>query len=240
MNIDAPLKNHLLKQLSPKHIKSVYETAEFVHMDINDNVIEPNKPIKFVDFPETGVTSLVAVMSQRSTIEIATVGNEGFIGTSILLGVDIVPEWAFCQVSGASWRLPVADFQRLRIDSPEFNLLCQRFAVTLFNQVCRNLGCNSLHSINKRCARWLLTTHDRVDGDQFYLTQEFLAVMLGVTRSGVNAAAGELQKAGLITYVRGKITILDRVGLERACCDCYRAIMQYYEQIFGVLYAKST
>jgi CRP-like cAMP-binding protein len=231
-SVDIP-RNMLLRRLSPQQLTSFLSVAELVHLDIRDNVIEPNKPIQFVDFPEMGVTSLVTLMDDGSIIEIATIGNEGFVGASTLLGVYSTPEWAFCQVAGSAWRISVDDFDCFRLQNPVLTDLCQRYAATLFNKISRGLGCNWIHTINERCARSLLSTHDRVDGDRFYLTQEFLATMLGVTRSGVNLAAGVLQRAGLITYVRGNITILDRNGLEKVSCPCYDAASNYYEYIFG-------
>lgn len=226
-------RNLLLSKLERGKLDTILRAAELVHLDIRDNVILPDTKIEFVDFPEIGVTSLVTPMEDGSLIEIATIGNEGFVGSSVLLGVEAVPEWAFCQVAGSSWRLPIKDFKRLLSAYPEFSKLCERYGVAVFSQVARNMGCNWTHSIEERCARWLLLTHDRVDGNRFYLTQEFLAMMLGVTRSGVNAAAGVLQKAGLITYVRGTITILDRCALEKVACPCYSAISSYFRATFS-------
>jgi CRP-like cAMP-binding protein len=141
---------------------------------------------------------------------------------------------AFCQVEGSGWRIPVEKFKQMLEKSSELNELCKKYLATFLNQVARNSGCNWSHSIEERCARWLLLTHDRVDGDEFHLTQEFLATMLGVTRGGVNLAAGSLAKANLITYVRGKITVLDRLGLEKSTCECYSSIRSYFDRTFSL------
>ena len=223
-------KNQILLQLPEVEARRLMAAAEFVHLDLRENVIEPNKPITHVLFPETGVISLVTPMEQGSLVEIVTIGRDGFVGTPVLAGLESIPEWAFCQIEATGWRISVNDFRRSLASSKELSRLCHRYECALFSQIARSIGCNWTHSIEERCARWLLSTQDRVDGNQFYLTQEFLAMMLGITRSGVNLAAGVLQKAGLITYARGNITILDREGLERFACPCYKVISDFFQK----------
>lgn len=189
------------------------------------------KPITFIDFPESGVVSLLQPMQDGSLVEIANIGNEGMVGVSLALGVARTGEIAFCQVEGTSWRIGADNFLVLTKQHSELHALCQRYAVTLFDQVARNTGCNRTHSIEERCARWLLLTQDRCHSNQFVLTQEFLSLMLGVSRSGVNLAAGILAKAQLISYVRGKVTILDREGLESVSCECYAELVSYFHRV---------
>jgi len=233
-------KRNLLLRTLPAHVAAaVYAAGEVVHLELREHVIEPNKVQKFVDFPETGVMSLLTPMDDGSLVEIATVGNEGMIGVSQIYGVFTVAEICFCQVVGSSLRIESARFRALVNEHPELLALCQRYTMTLFNQVARNLGCNRTHSVEERCARWLLQTHDRCNRGPFTLTQEFLAIMLGVSRTGVNLAAGVLARAGLITYVRGRIDILDRAGLELVCCDCYASMNQYYNDIMEPLPAAA-
>lgn len=224
-------RNLLLRKLPKNHLDDLLSSAEFVHFNLRDYLIEQDKPIQSVSFPESGVISVLTQIDSR-LVEIANVGNEGFIGIPVLLGVESIPEVAFCQVEGAGWRVPAEKFRQMLMQTPELESLCHRYLATFLNQVARNSGCNWTHSIEERCARWLLLTHDRVDGDEFHLTQEFLATMLGVTRGGVNLAAGVLAKANLITYVRGKITVLDRPGLEQSTCECYGAIRRYFNETF--------
>jgi CRP-like cAMP-binding protein len=224
-------QNLLLRKLPRPQMEELLSSAELVHFNLREYLIEQDKPIHFVEFPESGVISVLTQMDSR-LIEIANVGNEGFIGIPVLLGVKSIPEVAFCQVEGSGWRVPAEKFRQMLEEAPELNSLCHRYLATFLNQVARNSGCNWTHSIEERCARWLLLTHDRVDGDEFHLTQEFLATMLGVTRGGVNLAAGTLAKANLITYVRGKITVLDRPGLEKSTCECYGSIRRYFDETF--------
>ena len=206
--------------------------AEFVHLDVREPTIEPLSSIEFADFPETGVMSVVNLVSSNRIVEIANVGNEGFVGVPLFLNVEAMAERVFCQIEAAAWRISADNFKRFLIEYPEFHSLCEKYVATYLNQIASNGTCNWVHSIEERCARWLLMAHDRVEGDEFFLTQEFLSGMLGVTRGGVNLAAGTLAKAGLITYVRGKITILDRAALEQATCECYGDMRSYFERVF--------
>ncbi len=223
-------KNLLLRRLSAPTREAILSQAEFVHIDVRENLIESNKPIRFVDFPESGVMCLLTPMSDGSLVEIATIGKEGMTGFPLILGVSTVGEVAFCQVTGTAWRIPSETFLSLSQQYDELSLLCRRYAAALFEQVAINTGCNRTHTIEERCARWLLLTRDRCDCDEFVLTQEFLATLLGVSRTGINLVAGMFSKAKLISYVRGKITILDQAGLEEVCCDCYFAMRDQFDQ----------
>ncbi|MGH2510465.1 MAG: Crp/Fnr family transcriptional regulator [Ktedonobacteraceae bacterium] len=234
MSETAQPRNLLLRKLPEHQLAYILAVAEFVHVDLREPIIEPYKPMGFVDFPESGVISIVTQLDNGRMIEIANIGNEGFVGIPIFLKVEAVPEKAFCQVQATAWRIKASDFKKLVTEVPELTTLCEKYLATFLNQIARNSGCNWTHSIEERCARWLLLTHDRVDGDEFTLTQEFLAMMLGVTRGGVNLAAGTLAKAGLISYVRGKITVLDRQGLEDVTCECYNAMRKYFNQTFDL------
>jgi CRP-like cAMP-binding protein len=225
--------NLLLRSLPKEQMYRVMSVAELVHLGVREPIIEPNETISFVDFPESGVISIVSPMGDDKLVEIANIGYEGFVGSQVLLGVDSSPEQAFCQVPADAWRISTADFRQLVDESPHLSYICHRYVATLLHQIACNGSCNWIHSIEKRCARWLLLAHDRVEGDQFALTQETLAMMLGVTRDGVNLAAGNLAKANLINYVGGKVTILDRFGLEKAACECYSTMRAYFEKTLG-------
>lgn len=226
-------RNSLLRRLPERVAQAVIDAAEFVHIDLRENLIEANKPLQFVDFPETGVMCLLTPMDDGSLVEVATIGREGLIGVPLLLGVNSVSEIAFCQVPGTAWRIPKNQFLELLQEHDELSVLCRRYAMALFEQVALNTGCNRSHSVEQRCARWLLLTRDRCDSDEFPLTQEFLATMLGVSRPAINGVAGMLSRAKLISYVRGKITILDRGGLEEVCCTCYFKMRKHFDEVIS-------
>ncbi|MBY0548326.1 MAG: Crp/Fnr family transcriptional regulator [Candidatus Obscuribacterales bacterium] len=231
MSDDYTNRNLLLNRLPAPVVQAILGAAEFVHIDMREGLFEPNKPIEFVDFPESGVMCLLTPMSDGSLVEIATIGREGMVGVSVALGVPSVGAVAFCQVPGTAWRLPRESFQELVSQHGELGFLSQRYAMALFEQVAINTGCNRTHTVEERCARWLLLTRDRCDSDEFPMTQDFLATMLGVSRTGINLVAGMFSKAKLISYVRGRITILDRPGLEEVCCDCYFMMRKQFDRI---------
>ena len=229
----STIKNQLIQKLPEYLATTLLDAAEFIHLDSRENIIEPNKPIAYVDFPESGVTSVVKPMDDNTVIEIATIGKEGMVGLPVAMGVSAIENLVFCQVEGTSWRLPAKTFVKLFNEHEELRMTCLRYSVIFADQVSHNMGCNRTHSIEERCARWLLMTHDRCESDMFGLTQEFLAAMRGVSRTGVNLAAGILAKAQLISYARGKITILDRPGLENVCCHCYFSMREYAARVMA-------
>ncbi|MFA6208506.1 MAG: Crp/Fnr family transcriptional regulator [Candidatus Obscuribacterales bacterium] len=233
MDTNQP-RNLLLSSLSSPIIEDVRAVSELVHFDMRENIIEPNTTINFVDFLESGVLSLMSVMEDGSNIELAMIGREGMIGLPLLLGVETVGQKVACQVDATVLRVKAQDFLELVKRHPELGDVCQRYAVAMFEQVAITIGCNRTHPIEKRYARWLLLTHDRCDSDNFVATQGFLASMLGVSRTGVNMAAGALLRSKLITYVRGKVTILDRKRLEAATCDCYFAMGKSFETLMNI------
>jgi CRP-like cAMP-binding protein len=186
-----------------------------------------------VYFPTNCVISLVTYLKDGTSVEMATIGLEGMVGLPVFLGSDTMPSRAFGQVAGDSLRITAAAFTaEIERNGPLVRVL-NLYTQALFNQVAQTTACNRVHLVQQRCARWLLQTHDRVGSDHFFLTQEFLAQMLGVRRSGVSAAAGLLQKAGLIRYARGWMTVLDRPGLESAACECYGVIKKEFDRLFG-------
>lgn len=192
---------------------------------------DPLRPIAHLYFVESGVISIVSIMRDRSAIETATIGCEGIIGLPVYLGVDAVPEQAFVQVSGEALRIPTAQFRALAPRMPALQQLLDRFAVCLFTLAAQCSGCNRAHTMEQRCARWLLMVHDRMPGDEFDLTQDFLSQMLGVRRATVSETASQLQQAGFISYSRGRILIVDRPGLERVVCECYGIITSTFARI---------
>jgi CRP-like cAMP-binding protein len=190
-----------------------------------------NRPIGFVYFIETGVGSLVNTMANGDAAEVGTIGNEGMVGLPLVLGDDRAPTSVYVQVPGAGLRMTASLFTRELARSPSMRVVMLRYAHAVFNQVAQSAACNQFHTIQQRCCRWLLMTHDRMPSDEFLLTQEFLAMMLGVQRTGVTAAAGALQRAGLIRYRRGNVTIIDRRGLLDRACECYAISKKEFDRL---------
>src|SRR5471032_2732664 len=172
-------------------------------------------------------------MANGQAAEVGTIGNEGVVGLPLLLGDDRAPTSVYVQVPGAGVRMKAAVFKKELARSASMRAVMHRYAHALFNQVAQSAACNHFHAIQQRCCRWLLMTHDRMQGDEFVLTQEFLAMMLGVQRTGVSLAAGILQRVGLITYKRGKVQILDRRGLVHRSCECYQISKKEFDRLLG-------
>jgi len=194
-------------------------------------IYQPGDRIDTVYFPIDAVISVVTVMGDGAQIEALTIGREGLTGAQALLGDQAVATLStWCQVAGESYRLPFEAFATLCGRHPELRDLAQRFIAAQIDVMAQSIACNRLHYVNERCARWLLMTHDRVGRDEFHLTHESLATMLGVRRAGVSIAAAALQTAGHIRYSRGRFAIIDRTGLAQAACECYGAINDAYER----------
>lgn len=192
----------------------------------------PGEEITRVYFPLDGVVSVTTPVS-GSLAEVATVGREGFVGLPLLFGTPTARMHTFMQVAGNLWHMPAEAFRDLLGEDPAFRAGMLHYAEAMFRQVGQSVVCNQRHTLSQRTARWLLTTHDRIPGDSFHLTHEFLAAMLGVRRAGVTVAAGVLQSQGLISYRRGEITILDRAGLERVACECYGVVHDAFAELVG-------
>lgn len=172
-------------------------------------------------------------MQNGEAVEVATVGNEGMVGLPVFLEAATIPGKAFAQIPGEAWRMSADTFKEQVSPGTPLHELLQRYTQALFNLISQSTACNRLHTVEERACRWLLMTHDRVGSDSFPLTQEFLAQMLGVRRPTVSTVASILQRAGFISYSRGKITILDREGLESASCECYEIIRAEFERLVG-------
>jgi CRP-like cAMP-binding protein len=193
-------------------------------------VAVPGTEPQWVHFPVTGVLSSMVVLEDGSTVEASTVGNEGMDGLYLLADPQATPYRINVQVEGEMLRMPVAAFNRARAESGALSQLLLRYALVLIQRGAQNGACIQHHTIEERMCRWLLETAHRKGADQFGLTQEFLADMLGVRRQSVNLTARVLQTAGLIEYRRGELTILDRDGLEEASCECFRVTTEMYER----------
>lgn len=224
-------ENRLLAGLPREDYERLLPDLESVSLGFQEVLYKPDKPIPYVYFPTTGVVSLLTLMEDGLAIEIAAVGREGMIGLPVFLEATSMPGSACTQVPGTAVRIPAERFREAVQRSGSLQRVLHRYTQALLNQIARSAACNRLHPIGERCARWLLMTHDRAGSDQFPLTHEFLAQMLGVRRATVTVAAGMLQQAGLIRYRRGKITIADRLGLETASCECYEVIRKEFDRL---------
>ena len=227
------MKNQLLAALPSKEYSRLVAYMEVVPLEIKQHLYQRNQPIEYVYFLNYGVASMLTVLTNGSAIEVATVGNEGMVGLPVFLGADRIPGECFIQVPGYGLRMRVDAFKTHVTASSPLHDLLQRYTQALFNQIAQSAACNRLHSIEERLCRWLLMTADRVETGTFPLTQEFLSKMLGVNRSSVSLTASILQRAGLIEYVRGEMTILDRSGLEATTCECYEVVRGEFERLLN-------
>lgn len=230
--IHVPGENRLIAALPrPEQDRLFASKLEKVSMGIRDVLYEADGTIPHVFFPLNGVMSLVISMKDERAVEVATIGNEGMVGTPIFLGADKSPTKAFAQVPGEVLRMRAGFFKEEMENGGRLYGLVRRYTQAMINQISQSVACNHLHNVEERMSRWLLITHDRVGADEFSLTHEFLAQMLGLRRPSVSVVAGILQKAGLITYHRGRITILNRKGLEAAACECYEVVRKEYDRL---------
>ncbi len=232
--IDGDGANRLLNALPPADQARLLGAAERVSLPRGEVLSQQGKAIHKVYFPVTAVLSLVTSLTDGSTIEMSTIGNEGTTAAPVYLGADSMANvTCLCQIPGESLSIDIKAFRDAATQSEQMRTIMDRYVLALLTQVGQAVACNALHSTLERCARWLLTSHDRVRSDEFALTQEFLSYMLGVRRASVTVAARTLQAAGLIRYQHGKITILDRAGLEEAACECYFVMRSALEEAVG-------
>ena len=219
-----PHQNHLLNALPAADYQRIARHLELMPMALGDVLYEPGGALRYVYFPTTSIVSLLYVMEDGASAEIALVGNEGILGISLFMGGETTPSRAVIQSSGYAFRLKAellkTEFERF---GPTMHLLL-RYTQALITQMAQTAVCNRHHSIDQQLCRWLLLSLDRLASNELSMTQELISNMLGVRREGVTDAAGKLQAAGLIYYQRGKITVLDRAGLESRCCECYQVV----------------
>ena len=230
---EEPHANRLLGLLPPRDYARLRPHLERIPLAYRQSLYRANKPIGFVYFIETGVGSLVNTMANGDAAEVGTIGNEGVVGLPLVLGDNRTPTSVYVQVPGSGLRMKATLFNRELARSASMRRVMLHYSHAFFNQVAQSAACNQFHSIQQRCCRWLLMTRDRMQSDEFLLTQEFLAMMLGVQRTGVTAAAGALQRAGLIRYRRGTVTVIDRRGLIKRSCECYGVSKREFDRLLG-------
>jgi CRP-like cAMP-binding protein len=220
------IRNSLLLDLSPSEWNVVRTRMEMVQLPVQTVLNEAGQPIKFAYFVNGGCASILNVMSDGKSVEVGLVGREGFVGSPLLAGFRTSPTRAIMQVGGSAFRINPQDLGSLLSDFSRLGDALECYTQELTIQAIQTAACNRLHEVEQRLARWLLMTQDRV-GNSFELTQEFIAHMLGTRRATVTITAGILQKAGLITYKRGRVQVKNRAGLEIGSCECYSAIQRH-------------
>jgi CRP-like cAMP-binding protein len=226
------LSNQLLAQLPPALQHRMAAQGEMVDLTLSETLAEAGRPTAAVLFPVDGFVSLLAQVDGERVLEVGMVGREGMLGVQVALGVESEPFRTLVQGPGLALRVDAAAFRHELAASLALRSTLARYVYVLFVQQARSAACLRFHHIEQRLARWLLMSQDRAGADEFRVTQEFLAYMLGVRRVGVTEAAGALQRRGLIAYERGEMTIVDRDGLEHAACSCYASDRAAYAEQF--------
>jgi CRP-like cAMP-binding protein len=233
-----PRQNHLLAALPADHLQRWQAALEPVDMPLGAALYESGVAMTDVYFPCTSIVSLLYVMEDGASAEIAVVGNEGIVGVAVFMGGETTPSRAVVQSAGRGFRVRGQwlrnEFER---SAPVLHLLL-RYTQALITQMAQTAVCNRHHSLDQQLCRWLLLSLDRLQGSELAMTQELIANMLGVRREGVTEAAGALQRDGLISYRRGHITVLDRAGLERRTCECYAVVRKEYDRLLPALTAQ--
>ncbi|MCX9155604.1 Crp/Fnr family transcriptional regulator [Niveibacterium sp. 24ML] len=215
--------NQLLGRLPRRALSKVLVSCVEVELVFREVLAEAGAPIRQVLFPLQSIISLTASIGPHQGLEVGLIGDEGMLGATLLLGVDLAPLHALVQGQGSALSMSRAQFLAVAAGDSALHRILSRYLYVLMQQLAQTAACTRFHVVEARLARWLLMTHDRTHADGLHVTQEFLAWMLGVRRVGVTTAAGALQRRQLIHYARGEITILDRIGLEAAACSCYEA-----------------
>jgi len=229
----SPTQNHLLAALPAAEFGRLAPHLELVPMSLGEVLYESGGRLQHVYFPTTSIVSLLYALENGASAEIAVVGNEGILGISLFMGGDTTPSRAVVQSAGHGYRLKAQLLkQEFNRAGPVLRLLL-RYTQALITQMAQTAVCNRHHSVEQQLCRWLLLSLDRLSSDTLIMTQELIANMLGVRREGVNAAAGNLQRAGLIRYHRGRIKVLDRPGLEKAVCECYAVVKAEFDRLLS-------
>ena len=226
---NGPATNRLLAALPKKERQRLLPDLEAVTLTFGDILFDPGDHIRHVYFPDDSIVSLLSAVEDRELLEVGMVCREGMAGLSVFMGVSESRSRGLVQATGGAKRMKAATLRREAGTGGALGKLLLRYTHSLLTQISQSAACNRFHPVNARLARWLLMTHDRIAGDEFRLTQEFLSHMLGVRREGVTLAAGALQRQKLIGYSRGRLRILDRAGLEAVSCKCYRVVRDEYD-----------
>jgi CRP-like cAMP-binding protein len=228
-----PIGNRLLAGLPREEYERLLPHLEYVYFALGEVIYESGGQMACIYFPTTSIVSLLYTMENGASAEIGVVGNEGVVGIALFMGGDTAPNRAIVQSAGDALKMKSQVLRDEFIRAGEFQRSLLRYTQALITQISQTAVCNRLHTIEQQLSRWLLLSHDRLQSDVLKMTQELIANMLGVRREGVTYAAGRLQAEGLIKYVRGRITILDRKGLEATVCECYRVVKDEYDRLLA-------
>jgi CRP-like cAMP-binding protein len=227
----GPRRNHLLAALPQDEYERMAPQLELVPLPLGAVIYEAGSTINFVHFPTTAIVSLLYIMENGASAEIAIVGNEGLVGIALFMGGETMPNRAIVQSEGQAYRMRGQAMNLEFGRAKAFQHLSLRYTLALISQMSQTAVCNRHHSIDQQLCRWLLLSLDRLPSNELSMTQELIANMLGVRREGVTEAAGKLQDAGLIQYNRGRIAVLDRPGLEKRVCECYKVVQDEYHRL---------
>jgi CRP-like cAMP-binding protein len=230
----AQPRNHLLAAVPSNELAILLPRMERVELTLRQVLQRPEEPITGVHFPEAGWVSIINLLSDGGAAEVGHAGREGMLGLPLLFGADTTAAEGMVQAPGTALRMSAEAFRDGLERCPAFRALLLRYALAFYEEVAQTAACNGRHVLQQRLARWLLMAHDRSDGDEVPMTQDFLAMMLCVQRPGLTIAVGRFQTAGYIRTGRGSITITDRQGLEGAACECYGAVRRRFEALLGV------
>ncbi len=225
--------NRLLSRLTCDERERLEPHLQHVSFALGEVVYESGGRMEYIYFPTTAIVSLLYVMKNGASAEMGVAGNEGLVGVALFMGGDTMPNRAVVQSAGDAIRVHAHVLQEEFKRGGAFQHLLLRYTQALITQMSQNAVCNRLHTVEQQLCRWLLLSRDRLETDELIMTQELIANMLGVRREGVTHAAGRLQDAGYISYVRGHITMLDRPGLELAVCECYGVVKEEYERLLN-------
>ena len=229
----SPLENHLLAALPQDVYESLLPHLEPVSVSLGEVIYESGEQMKQVYFPTNSIVSLLYLMVNGATAEIGVVGFEGMLGVAIFLGGDTTPNRAVVQSAGTAYKMDVQALRDKFEIGGALQLLLLRYTQALITQISQTAVCNRLHSVEQQLCRWLLLSHDRLHSDKLIMTQDLISNMLGVRREGVTMAAQHLKDRGLISYVRGTITVRNRLGLEAAVCECYQVVKTEYDRLLN-------
>ena len=229
-----PHRNHLLAAIAAPDRERIYPHLKLVPMPLGEVIYEPGQALHYVYFPTDSIVSLMYTMADGSTAEIAMVGNDGLVGIAVFMGGETTPSRAIVQSAGSAYRLRAQQLEEEFHRNGETQRLLLRYTQALITQMAQTAVCNRHHSVEQQLCRWLLLSLDRLPSNRLTMTQELIAYMLGVRREGVTAAAGKLQKLGIIRYTRGQIEVLDRPKLEQLCCECYAVVKRETDRLLPI------
>lgn len=230
---DGALLNHLLAALPDDEFSRLEPNLEAVTLSLGTVIYESGEQLEHIYFPTTAIISLLYIMENGSTAEIGMAGNDGLVGIALYMGGSTTPSRAVVQSAGNAFRMRSKSLNEEFSLGGVFQKILLRYTQSLMTQISQTAVCNRLHSVEKQLCRWLLINHDLLRSNKLIMTHDLIANMLGVRREGVSIAAAHLQEKGLIKYVRGTITMLDRDALEDAACECYRVVRDEYDRLLG-------